>query len=659
MRSFRRCAARWPISVFCIVSFMSPIIGTVLTPLPALAQAGTIEVAVVDFRNNSKMPNEMFGTMATDAVVVELLRSGKFGVTPADGLQAAMEALGYKSKEDRTLKVAMTPSMMVRLGQELGGVDGVVHGEITSIKVDSGKKKAEVRLVVRTLHVASGEWSNGAIAIGMSNPRIGYSADKDTDLIIEAINDAARQAVESMVQYIIPEATIIGTFSPTEVLLNKGAQEGIKSGMEMIALRRSETGEDEVVGRIKITKLGDNDSHGTVVSTTRGLKPEDRVRAVYELPLETGKAQAKPLESKNRIAKGGKLLWGLIALVGLATLFKGGGEQAEGVPGTVAMAGKTPDVVSPWSNGGILVAWNTPKGVRATDIIEFHVWRDNLGSITSQYGSGDNVNCGPVINNDPVTAVGISGAIGSYDHSTIDDTYARDPGFDYVVPSSDHTDLDSRHYVQTGLSVGTPHQYWVTCVYRRHGTDNEGAAVVTYWETQGSYAGRATYLRRPECDAPGGIVASEYVDLSNVTFSWRGCAGADQYVIEVSPTPDFKRDETWVDVVYQPTPADLQLFTKTYTLRDADSGTTVAELANVLAGGTLYWRVGARNRTDAPGPYPAGPSPQVDGPKNTRYMYCDMNQYYSFMTLPDMPEPPPDSDGGDNGGNTPPSPPSL
>ena len=186
--------------------------------------------------------------------------------------------------------------------------------------------------------------------------------------------------------------------------------------------------------------------------------------------------------------------------------------------------------------------------------------------------------------------------------------------------------------------------------------------MVTYYETEGSYAGRATYLRRPEPDAPGGIVASEYVDLSNVTFRWRGCGGADQYVIEVSPTPDFKRNETWVDVIYQPTGTDMQLFTKTYTnvLKDASSGTVVAELANVAPGGTLYWRVGARNRTDVPGPFPAMPSPQMDGPKNTRYIYCDMSQYFSFMTLPDIEPPPPDTGGDGTGdGTTPPAPPSI
>lgn len=659
MRSFRRFAARWPINVFCVLTFISPIIGTALTPLPALAQTGTIEVAVVDFRNASKMPNEMFGTMATDAVVVELLRSGKFGVTASDTLQAKMEELGYKTKEDRTLKLVMTPSMMVRLGQDLG-VDGIVHGEITSIKMDSVKKKAEVRLVVRMLHVGSGEWSNGAIATGESNPRIGYSADKDTDLIIEAINNAARQAVESMVQYIIAEATIIGTFSPTEVLLNKGAEEGLKSGMEMIVLRRNDAGEDEVVGRIRISTLGNNDSHGTVISTTRGLKPEDRVRAVYELPLDTGgKAGPPRLESKARMAKGAKLLWGLVALVGLATLFKGGGEQGETLSSVVAMAAKTPDITTMGGDGGIMIAWNNPRGVRYTDIVEFHIWRDNQGHYGPQGGS-DTLNVGPVMLNDDISSASQPTPVGSFDHIAVDEIGARQLGYRYA--NLDHSDIGDGNIDTVGIKTGVPHQYWVTCLYKRHGTDADGGDVTTYWETEGAYGGRATYLTRPQLDSPGGTVTGDYVDLTNVTFRWKGSGGADQYVIEVSPTPDFKRDQTWVDVIYQPTAADLQLFSKTYAnvLKDASSGTVVSELASVPPGGTLYWRVGARNRMDVPGPCPALPSPQVDGPKNTRYIYCDMSEYYSFMTLPDMPEPPPDTGGGGTGdGGTPPPPPSL
>ncbi len=655
MRSFRRLAARWPISVLCMVALIGPIVGVALAPLPVLAQTiGTIEVAVVDFRNLSKVPNDIFGAMATDALVVELLRSGKFGVTTADDLQAKMEQLGYKSEDDRAPKVVMTPSMMVRLGQEVGA-DSVVSGEVTSIKVNGDRKEAEVRIVVRMLHVASGEWANGAIATGKSYPRIGYTADKETDLIIEAINDAARKAVETMVQYIIPEATIIGTFGANEVLLNRGAQEGLQPGMEMIVLRRGETGEDDVVGRIRLTKVSDTDARGAVIHSTRGMKPEDRVRAVFELPTDTAKAAAPRIDAKKRASKGAKLLWGLVALIGLATLFKGGGDKGEEVPAAVAMAGKAPDITSHWDEGGILVAWNTPKNLRHADIVEFHVWRDTKGQVGPVGGTGD---VGPVTVNDMYTATPYSTPAGTFDHGVVDDITGVE--FTYRYANVDH-DLADGDMTAPGITVGKTHQYWLTCVYARRTSDPGGQEVVTYWETDPVYAGRATYISRPVLEAPGGIVATDYVDLSNVTFEWRGSGGADQYVIEVSTTPDFARDQTWVDVVYQPTPAEGQLFTKTYTdvLKDSATGQVVLELAGVPPGGTLYWRVGARNRLDQPGPYPAGPSPQVSGPKSTRYIYTDQTQIYMFMTLPDLPGPPPDE--GDDGGEppTPPPPPPL
>jgi hypothetical protein len=660
VRSFRKLATRWPISSACIASLILPMVSAVLIPAPALAQAGIIQVAVVDFRNTSKISNEMFGTMATDAVVVELLRSGKFGVTRADELQKAMEELGYKSKEDRVPKVIVTPAMMVRLGQMVVA-DSVVTGEVTSIKVD-GNKKAEARVTVRMLDVASGVWTNGAVATGTSNPRIGYTADKDTDLIVEAINNAARQAVESMVSYIIPEATIIGTFGADEVLLNKGAQEGVQNGMEMIVLRRGETGLDEVVGRIKVTNASDTDARARAITTTRGLKPEDRVRAVFELPRDTGeRTTTARVDTQKKIAKGTSMLWGLVALVGLATLFKGGGDKGESVPGAVAVAGASPDVTSGFDQGGIMLLWKDPKPLRHADIIEYHVWRDDHGTYFTTGGAM--TNAGPVLAPDQTTATALTTPLGSYDHHSIDSTAPRQP-LSYTYASQDHTSLDTASAdPMPGIVTGKTHQYWVSCLYTRRTSGSDGAEIVTYWETDPVSAGRATYLLRPAPESPGGSTAQDYEDLTNIVFQWRGSSGADQYVIEISTTPDFKRNETWVNVIYQPTSQDGQLFSKTYTnvLKNADTGQIVTELANVQPGGTLFWRVGARNRADKPGPYPAGPSPLLSGAKNTRYIYSDQSMVYMFMTLPDMPDPPPDdgSGGGTDDGTTPPPPPPL
>lgn len=653
MKSFRNSATRWPISLFCIVTLILPTITAVLIPARASAQ-GILEVAVVDFRNTSKISNEMFGAMATDAVVVELLRSGKFGVVTADNLQKGMEGLGYKAKDERVPKVIMMPAMMVRLGQEVQS-DAVVTGEITSIKVD-GKKRAEVRISTRMLDVASGVWMNGAVAIGTSNPRIGYTADKDTDLIIEAINNAARQAVESMVQYIIPEATIIGTFGAEQVLLNKGSQDGVQNGMEMIVLRRNDAGMDDVVGRIRIVNASDTDARASIITSTLGLKPQDRVRAVFELPKDTGeRSTAARVTTQKRIAKGTSLVWGLIALVGLATLFKGGGEQGESVPGAIAVAGASPDLTNVVMDGGILVAWKDPKPLRHADIIEYHVWRDNYGS----YGGQGVANFGPRLVPDQITALAISGPLGSFDHSTIDDTSIMGD-VDFQYPAQDHSLASGSLTDIVGITPGKTHTYYVSCVYARRTADSSGAAVTTYWETDPVKAGVATYVTRPVPVKPGGQVAQDFQDLSNITFEWRGSAGADRYVIEVSSTPTFQRDKTWVDTFYQVTSQDGTEFTKTYVnaLKNADTGQVVAELADVPAGGILFWRVGARNTRDNPGPYPAGPSSKLKPPKDTRFIYSDPNLVYSFMTLPDLPGPPPDTGGG-GGGTEPPGPPPI
>ncbi|MCX6377344.1 MAG: Ig-like domain-containing protein [Armatimonadetes bacterium] len=326
---------------------------------------------------------------------------------------------------------------------------------------------------------------------------------------------------------------------------------------------------------------------------------------------------------------------------------------AVSVAGAADMAGRAPDVNSGYEDGGILVIWNSPAGISSSDIIEYHVWRNDHGTYFTTGGTMSTV--GLALAPDQATASARTTPLGSFDHSAVDDMLPRT--FNYAYANEQHA-LASGSQVSLGLTPGVPHQYWVSCLYTRRTITSGGTEVVTYWETDPVSAGRATFLLRPAPESPGGTTAQDYEDLTNITFQWRGSGGADEYVIEISTSPDFRRNETWVDVIYQPTSQDGQLFSKTYTnvLKNADTGQVVSELANVPAGGTLFWRVGARNRADKPGPYPAGPSPLVSGAKNTRYIYSDQSMVYMFMTLTDMSGPPPD-DGGDDGTTRPPPPP--
>lgn len=620
MRPFKSYATRWPISLLCILSFGLTLATTVMFTPSVNAQVGISQVAVIDFRNSSKMPGQMFGRMATDAVVLELIRSGKFGVIPSDSLEATMKQLGFDAN--------MNESAMIRLGQE-AEASAVISGELLSVKIDKNKKVAEARIAVKMLDVASGELLNGAYGTGVSQPHIGYTADEEK-MLVQAIKDAAQNAVETMVSYIIPEATVLNCVGTTEALLNKGAQEGLEPGMEMIVLRRIDGGKEEVVGRIRVTKVSVNDATAAIVKAPRGVKPEDRVRAVYKMPDFGDSGAAAPRKSTRKsLTSGSKLLWGLVALVGLAALFGKGGSQSEAVPGAVAMAGASPDVTARFDDAGILILWDDPGGIGTDNIFEYHVWMDNYSNVHSG-ASGTLV--GPVLSVGRDYAPPLSNVLGSYDHSTVIDTSGFAP-FSYSYANENHELTAVEVEVMNGIVVGKTHQFWVSCLYRRL---NPSTGAFSWWETTPVPAGRATLVPRPSCILPDQAMD---LPLSNITFEWNVSENADLYRIEVSTQPDFDRSHTWCK--------DVRKVAPPYSITVANELNAAPEFAGVQAGQTLFWRVGARKSVDTPGPVPAGQgsSAAADGPKNTRFIYSDI----AFDFTVDAP--PGTNPGGDTGGD--------
>ncbi|MHB1457845.1 MAG: hypothetical protein ACYC0V_13125 [Armatimonadota bacterium] len=645
MRSFRSFTTRWPISALCIAVLLGPIlIGLIQSP--AAAQSGTMEVAVVDFLNLSKTtPDAMYAKMATDAVVVELLRSGKFSVTADDALKSKMVELGFRTQDDQGANIYLTDSNLQRLGQEVGATS-VITGEISTINIDDKKKKAEVRVAVRMLDVASGEWINGAVAVGVSHARVSYESQKDADSIIEAINDAARKAVDSMVSYIIPEATILGTAGTSEILMNRGTQDGIKTGMDLIVLRRGETGIDEVVGKIRVQSVSDTDSRAKVVNAPRGVKPGDHVRAIFKLPEVSSTGQIdveKSAKAEKRVNKRNSLFYGLVALVGIAAFMKGGRGRTEAVPGAVAVAAIDPDIGILTQGPGVMVLFNSPSSIGTQNILEYHIWRDEAGTLPGGSSGGG---IGPVWVTDEFTSTPRTTPFGKFDHLVVLSEAILDP-VSHQYPSQDHTSLTSVSI--TGVAPtnpGYPHPFWVSCLYQRF---TAASGITTYWETVPSFAGRATSLRRPTSVAPGAVVTSETVDLSEATFQWLGTLGADTYVIELCPFPDFRRSATWVQQYFQPTPQDLMPFSRSIGYTNVSDALGIkAWIADMQKIGKLtitdpvvYWRVGARAMNDTPGPYPTGDAnAQVSGPKNTRYIYSDPNNILSFNVNDDVPPPP-------------------
>lgn len=306
----------------------------------------------------------------------------------------------------------------------------------------------------------------------------------------------------------------------------------------------------------------------------------------------------------------------VILIVGLGSIAQSKDFRAS------VMAGASPELTGFWDQA-ILVLWDCPKSVNDASVISYHVWRQPGDAATPVADLASNV---------------AQPAYG-YAHSCIDDFMAR--SFSFYQASKNHK-LTAKNVEAPGIIMGLPYKYWVSCLYRRN---NKSAAKPTYLETQPAYAGQATCLQRPLPSAPGTPWPGAYARLDVITFQWWGSRGADQYSIEVSTSPLFSRESTWVSHVYAPTFADPAFFVQIYT----DVLSTAPELAGVVDGDTLYWRVGARNSKDDPGPIPAGPSPLAKGAKNTRYIYNSAENVLSFTV----------GDDGGGGGDDPPPPPPL
>jgi hypothetical protein len=342
--------------------------------------------------------------------------------------------------------------------------------------------------------------------------------------------------------------------------------------------------------------------------------------------------------SRKSLTNGSKLLWGLVALVGIAALFGKGGSKAEAVPGAVAMAGMSPDVTARMDDGGIQIAWDAPSGIGNDNIWEYHIWMDNYGNV----GGLDEGNLvGPALAVGRDYAPPISNVLGAFDHSTVIDTSGWAP-FGYSYADQNHEMQAVNIDTMNGIVVGKTHTFWVSALYRRL---NPTTGAYTWWETSPVSAGRATLVPRPECIAPD---QATDLPLSNITFEWTPSESADMYRLEVSTSVDFERSQTWCK--------DIRKMAAPYSITIANELNNAAEFANVQSGQTLFWRMGARRSSDTPGPFPAGDGARAaaDGPKNTRFIYC--YEYYTF-TVDAPPGTNPgggDGGGGDDGGGGPP-----
>jgi len=549
-------------------------------PVPASAQLVEImSVGLADFVNKSGVLGDALSRLASGAVYIELNKSKRFDVTSDSTMKTFMSDLGMKSPLSRT--------DLLRLGAELE-TDAMMEGEIASVVTTKDPARVSVTLVLRMIDVASGELINGATVVGNSSPRVGDTADLDT-LVTEAVNNAAYLAVKNMVEYIIPEATVQNSMGVNDLMLNKGTREGIRKGMRMVVLREKQGGGKEVVGRILVREAFPNDAIASVIIAPKGVKAEDKVRAIFEMPgykppVEAEAAKGVGTSSYERRGGSKKFVWYILGAAALALLVKGGSGSESG-PSSSGGGTTTANVFN----------YSVSDIGYGTNVIEVSLWRDK----------------------DTCVAV-ISGTVAK--SGVIRDTLGTTTVTYQEPDPADGTALLSQTSTFTALQLGETHDYYVRFLYKM-----TVGSTTKYAMSDPAYAGRATPLASILASV---LVASTTgqsdVDLNNVDFTWTTVSGANEYIVEATVGSDtrFKSPRFVSSPAYWP-PATAG---ESLSIEDQNIG---ALFSDVPEGGRIYWRVGAKNNGDTPGP-PKSPV--------RRYIYSGIQSF----VVPEQPPPPPD-----------------
>jgi hypothetical protein len=478
---------------------------------PAQAQIVPLfQVAVVDFVNESGVQGPLLARLATDAVVVEMGKTNRYdvGITRSQ-IDSELDKIGLKQPLGRV--------GLVRLAKSLA-VDAIVQGSIKSVSVTGAgdKKQASVTLAVEMIDAASGESINGALQTGRSEIRVGYVADDDT-LITEAINNAAFLAVEQMISYVIPEASVTINIGADRVMLNKGVRDGIREGMRMIVLRRG-----EIIGYIDVQTVDPMDSIAKVVMSARGIKPEDKVRAIYELPTKIvsgGKEEPLPMsapkggaQKKGILSTLGKFIVGAVIVYGIAQIFRSGRGGENAPPVSIDTASNT------------IIRWDPSKFGHGTNVLEYQVLRDDFADTAA-----------------PVKSIRDPSLVdsGQTNVRSLYGTTADIPVTYYSLAANPATSFTEKTFSVPSEDFGQTHSYQVRVVYKT--TLTAGSTEYRYSPVSSTVVAtaiqpvRAIDMISPAFDPASPPPSIQLSDLqSGVTnFQWNRKEGATVYYMTV------------------------------------------------------------------------------------------------------------------------------
>ena len=595
----RRFVATLPGKAVChfvITALVLPFL-TFALMRPADAQIQTLPSwAVVDFINLSpggKGGNKI-GSMAADAMADELGKTGRYDVTPREQVARAIQQLNLVAPVTEATSLG-------RLANEVQASD-LVTGDVVNWQirpVGSGKQAdVIVRCVVRD--VASGLPINGAAESASSSVRPGDTSDDV--LLNEAFGLVAAKMVSDIQNRQLPRATVLNTFQQT-AFINQGTRSGFKDGQKLIVFR----GTDQVATATVVTADYDN-SEIHILRSYKGIAPGDKVQVVFEVPdIEAtfgNNGEVRPVVT-HPARNNTDFIQMLGAILILGLLVGGKGANKQGVVKSVRAEALFDDLTA---TPAVKVTWGTNFFVQGNEQkFAFQVWRNDVVD-------------SPVAITD--------GGVGSFTDTTAakNFTYDTAPRNSSTVCTEAPTTIGP--VTVSGVTPGVPYQYSVELIYRVSALDfpvvppGATSATFCYFESDKQPAiGIATPLNAPEVSFP-----AQGINVTGpILFTTQSVVTANpiivQYVLELSASPVFAAGQT---ETIGPITSN-----STTTISIGPVDTFNGRKAVIQNATTLWWRIGARNIADNPGPVP--------DPSGQRYIFSTPRSF----TRPNNPPPPP------------------
>jgi curli biogenesis system outer membrane secretion channel CsgG len=250
-------------------------------------------IGVVDFENKTTYGANRLGTSASDILITELAKSGKFIVVERDKMDKIM------AEQKLGMTGAINPATAAQVGKILG-LNAIVTGAIsqfgettegseyliTQSKSQIVKCTVDIRVVDaetgQVLYADSGsglgkKHSGGMFGLGT---RTGY----DETLEGDALRAAIAKFTDNIVQQVEkkPWSCRVADVDGQNIYLNAGSESGVKIGTKMIVLRSGKvikdpttglvigTAEDKI-GEMKVVRYFGED--GSVAQLTSGTPP--------------------------------------------------------------------------------------------------------------------------------------------------------------------------------------------------------------------------------------------------------------------------------------------------------------------------------------------------------------------------------------------------